>query len=321
MTAPRPLVIVVCGPTAVGKTALAVALAERFGGEILGADSRQVYRRMDVGTAKPTHDERARVPHHLVDVVDPEQDFDAGSFRRLAERALADIAARGRVALIVGGSGFYVRALTTGLPELPSPDPEVRAAVRAELAAHGAPWLHAKLASVDAPSAARLHPNDAVRVARAVEVHRQTGRPLSSFGTATPIASRVVRVLVDRGRAELDARIEARARAMWRGGFLEEVAALREAGIPPSAKALSALGYREVWEHLSRGGGASGARAEATLAAIVLATRQFTRRQRAWFRPAEDERILHPESDWDAIVGILEAALAPPDPRRAEDVA
>ncbi len=321
MSGTPSVAIVLCGPTAVGKTALAVELAERFGAEIVGADSRQVYRRMDVGTAKPTAGEQARARHHLVDVVEPDQDFDAGTFRRLAEVALADIASRGRPALIVGGSGFYVRALAAGLPDLPSPDPAIRAEVRAELEQRGGAALHEALRAIDPVSARRLHPNDVVRVLRALEVYRQTGRALSTFRALEPSRPRMVRVLIDRDRAELDARIEMRVRSMWTGGFLDEVAALGASGLGRDAKALNALGYREVWEHLASGGGARGERAEATIAAIALATRRFTRRQRAWFRPGAGERVHHPEADRDAIVRQVGDVLTGRDPRCAEDVA
>lgn len=302
-------VVVLCGPTAVGKTALAVALGGEVGGEVIGADSRQIYVGMDVGTAKPTAEERAAVPHHLVDVVDPSEDFDAGRFRALALKAIEDVRARGKVPLVVGGSGFYLRALLHGLPDLPEPDASIRAAVRDELERCGSAAMHAELARIDPVSATRLHPNDAVRIARALEVHRQTGRPLSSFASSRAVAGPVVRVVVDRPREELDRRIEERTRAMWSGGFVEEVRALWNRPRPPAAQALNALGYREILDHLERGARLDGEQAHETIARITLATRRFVRRQRAWFRPEGGIAAAHPERDVERILSRVQAAL------------
>lgn len=319
--ATAPLVVL-CGPTAVGKTALAVELAREFGGEVVGADSRQIYTGMDIGTAKPTAAERAAAPHHLIDVVDPSEDFDAGRFRALATRAIADIRAHGKVPMVVGGSGFYLRALLLGLPDLPEPDATIRAEVRAALLARGSVSLHAELGRLDAVTARRLHPNDAVRVARAIEVHRQTGRPLSSFTSAEPLSGAIVRIVLDRPREELDRRIEERTRAMWSGGFVEEVIALRSRRRPPAPQALNALGYREVLEHLERGAGLGGPEADSTIARIALATRRFVRRQRAWFRPRPGASAAHPERDVDVIrrwvADAIEGGCRESASRRAE---
>lgn len=301
MSTSRAPVVVLCGPTAVGKTALAVDLAREVGAEVVGADSRQIYRSMDVGTAKPTALERTAVPHHLIDVVDPSEEFDAGRYRTLAIAAIEEIRQRGRVPLVVGGSGFYLRALLAGLPDLPEPDATLRAQVRVELMARGSVALHGELERLDPSSARRLHPNDAVRVARAIEVHRQTGQPLSSFTATTPLVGRIVRVVLDRPREELDARVDARVHAMWSSGFVDEVAALKARARPPVAQALNALGYREILEHLDRGAALSGPEAEATIARIALATRQFVRRQRAWFRPEPGTDVAHPERDRERV--------------------
>lgn len=301
--------VVLCGPTAVGKTALAVALAREVDGEIVGADSRQIYAGMDVGTAKPTAHERAAVTHHLIDVVDPSEDFDAGRFRELAIRAIAEIRSRGKVPMVVGGSGFYLRALLEGLPDLPEPDPTIRTELRRELLARGPVALHAELGRLDPQSARRLHPHDAVRVTRALEVHRQTGRPLSAFARGKPLEGCIVRVVLDRPRDELERRIEERTRAMWSGGFVEEVVALRARRPTPAPQAFNALGYREILDHLERGAALGGPEAEATIARIALATRQFVRRQRAWFRPEPGSTAAHPERDVDGIRRRIVAAL------------
>lgn len=312
MSATAAPLVVLCGPTAVGKTALAVALARELGGEIVGADSRQIYLGMDVGTAKPTAAERAAVTHHLVDVVDPSEEFDVGRFRALALAAIAGIRARGKVPMVVGGSGFYLRALVDGLPDLPEPDPAIRAALRAELAARGAAALHDELSRVDPGSARRLHPNDSVRVMRALEVERQTGRPLGTFTRCEAYPGSIVRVLLDRPRAELDRRIEERTRAMWTGGFVDEVIAVRARPRPAAAQALNALGYREILGHLERGAPLAGPEADSTIASIALATRQFVRRQRAWFRPSTAVPAAHPEHDVDAIRRRIADALEAP---------
>ncbi len=309
MSATAAPLVVLCGPPAVGKTALAVAIARELGGEIVGADSRQIYRGMDVGTAKPTAAERAAVPHHLIDVVDPSEDFDVGRFRALALGAIDDVRARGKVPMVVGGSGFYLRALVAGLPDMPEPNPAVRAALRVELAERGAAALHEELRDVDPDSARRLHPNDAVRVTRALEVWRQSGRPLGTFSRCEPYPGRIVRVLLDRPRAELDRRIEERTRGMWTGGFVDEVRAMRARPRPAAAQALNALGYREILDHLDRGAPLAGPEADATIASIALATRQFVRRQRAWFRPDPGLPAAHPEHDLDAIRRRIAEAL------------
>ena len=273
--------LVVVGPTASGKTELAVSLAARFGGEVIGADSVQIYRGFDIGSGKPTAEERARAPHHLVDVADPLEAFDAQRFAELGDRAIAEVRARGRVPIVCGGTFLWVRALVMGLAPAPPADAEVRARHAALVEAEGRSGLHARLAAVDAASAARLAPNDYVRVSRALEIYEVSGRPQSAwfaehgFRTARHAARMVG---VSREREEIDRRIEARTRRWLESGWVEEVKRLRAEGYG-QARAMGAVGYRQVAEHLD--GKIPG---EALAGAIVRATRVFVRRQRTWLR-------------------------------------
>lgn len=282
----RARVVCLVGPTASGKTALALALGARAGGEVVSADSRQVYRGMDVGTAKPSREERALVPHHAIDVVEPTESFDVARFRGVADAAIADVVARGRAPLVVGGTGLWVRVVCRGLCPAPPRAPHVRTALRAIAARAGVPELHRLLTVVDPVLAARVHPNDPVRCERGLEVALASGRRLSAWQDAHRFAEAPYDALV-LGLAVapdvLAARIAARANAMLAAGFLDEVRALRARGVPDAAPAWNAVGYRELRAHLD---GAMGL-ADAT-AALVRATTRFARRQRTWFRAEPD---------------------------------
>jgi len=279
---PPPLWVVV-GPTASGKTELAVTLAERDGGEIISADSVQVYRHFTVGTGKPTADERSRAAHHLVDIVDPLEPIDAAGWAALAVRAIDDVRARGREPIVCGGTFLWVRALLFGLAPAPPGDAKARERHRALADAEGRPAVHAALAAVDPESAARLAPNDFVRVSRALEVFELTGTPLSRFqeGHGFREPRYVARLVgVRREPAELDRRIEARVRAMLAAGWVDEVRALRERGFG-AARAMGSVGYRQIDAAL---GGAEPIEAASLLDPIRRATRVFARRQRTWLR-------------------------------------
>jgi tRNA dimethylallyltransferase len=280
---PADLVAIV-GPTASGKTSLAVALAERLGGEIVSADSVQIYRRFDIGSGKPSADERARAPHHLVDVVDPLDPIDAAVWARMAEAAIADVRARGRVPIVCGGTFLWVKALLFGLAEAPSADAETRERHRAIAERDGRPALHERLREVDAETAARLHPNDFVRVSRALEVLELTGKPMSAWqrdhGFARPRhRARLVAIACE--PAALTERIAARARAWLAGGWREEVEALLAAGFG-EARAMASVGYAQVRSVL-----AGEAPADDLEGAVVRATRVFARRQRTWLNHAD----------------------------------
>ncbi|MGK4009084.1 tRNA (adenosine(37)-N6)-dimethylallyltransferase MiaA [Sorangium sp. So ce1036] len=279
--------IVVVGPTASGKTELAIRLAERFGGEVVSADSVQIYREFDLGSGKPTPAERARAPHHLVDAADPLEAIDAARFAELADAAIADIRGRGRVPIVCGGTFLWVKALVFGLSPAPPADPGVRARHRAIIEAEGRAALHARLAEVDPESAARLAPNDAVRVSRALEIFERSGRPQSAWHAEHGFRERRYAarlVAVHRDRVELDRRIEARIAGWLEQGWVDEVRALLGRGYG-DARAMGSVGYKQVREHLE------GRLPAAELAgSIVRATRVFVRRQRTWLR---DQAIAH----------------------------
>lgn len=278
----RPRLVVLCGPTAAGKTAAALDLARRFPIEVVSADSRQVYRLMDIGTAKPTQGERDSVPHHLLDVAWPDEKFDAARFAELAETAIAGIYRHSRVPVVVGGTGLYLRALTGGLAALPPPDLDLRAQLQDQLAAKGSAAMHRELASVDPASAHLLHGNDAVRIVRAMEVYLQTGRSLSAWQREHGFRDnryRVLKIGLAPSRLELYQRIDRRAEAMFAEGLVEEAAALLAAGYPAELKAMQTIGYREAVQLLQGKRSAGEA-----LAAVQTATRRYAKRQLTWFR-------------------------------------
>ena len=298
------MTIVLTGPTASGKSALALELALRLGGEIVSADSAQVYRGMDVGTAKPDAATRARVPHHLLDLVEPTESYSAARFAADARAAIAAIRARGRVPIVAGGTMLYVKALLEGLSSLPPADPAVRAAIDAEAAARGWPAMHAELARVDPVTAARLEPGDAQRIQRALEVHRLTGEPLSARQgrrAAGPALDATVIALMPGDRARLHRDIAARFDAMLAAGLVDELAALRRRHtLDPAMPSMRCVGYRQAWAFLD------GAIDRATLREQgIAATRQLARRQLTWLRAGPAEGALDPYAP-----GLADAALA-----------
>ncbi len=276
------------GPTASGKTAVALELSRRFPAEIVSVDSAQVYRGMDVGTAKPAREERERVAHHLIDIVDPDEPYSAGRFRDEALRLIAEIGARGRIPILAGGTMLYFRTLTRGLADLPGAQPEIRREIGARAAKSGWPALHAELAKVDPATAARLEPTDAQRIQRALEVHRLTGRPLSELhaegAAAAPRIDALKISLEPSDRAVLHERIEKRFRAMLAAGLVEELVALRQRHpLDDKMPSMRAVGYRQAWDTLE--GRAPGATLEAR---GIAATRQLAKRQLTWLRAMDD---------------------------------
>ncbi len=277
----RRTVMAVVGPTAVGKTGVAVRVARELGGEIVSADSRQIYRGMDIGTAKPDPAATRPAPHHLIDIVEPSERYDAARFAADAETAIADIVERGREPLVVGGTGFYLTSLFEGLFEGPGRDPEVRARLEEEAERVGSPALHERLARVDPATARRLHPNDAVRIVRALEVFEVTGRQLSSWHEDSPRDTRFDAwyTLLTMDRERLYERIEDRVDGMVEAGLLEEVEGLVRSGrLAEGMPAADALGYRELLPVV---------RGEAELADAVQLikrnTRRYAKRQMTWF--------------------------------------
>ena len=280
----EPLMVLV-GPTAVGKTSLAVQICQRFEAEIINADSVQVYRGLDIGSAKPTADELAAAKHHLVDVVDASQDFDAARFAGLAEQAINDIQSRGKRVLVAGGTGLYIKALLFGLAPLPSVDEKLRRQLSDEWQCLGPAAMHARLAQLDAESAGRLHPNDRQRVLRALEVCLQTGEPLSERQKKHAFASprhQHFTLGLTRPKAELDARIAERCHAMWEQGLADEVRGLLKRGVPSESKSLGSLGYAQALRYLH----GELSREEAT-AEMIARTKAYAKRQLTWFRGME----------------------------------
>lgn len=277
----KPFVVVISGPTACGKTALALELAEIFPVEVISADSRQVYRGMDIGTAKPTPEELHRVRHHLVNVVDPDEQYTAADFAAAGRATVYDVLRRGRIPLVVGGTGLYIRALTEGLVDAPGGKEELRRKLWQMERDQGEGTLHRLLLHQDPVSAARIHPRNLVRIVRALEVFAITGRPISELHSAhafadAPFATLKIGLFTE--REELFRRIDRRTEMMVQGGLLQEVSALLEKGYSPRLKALQTIGYREVVQHLA------GQLSETEAVALIQReTRRYAKRQITWF--------------------------------------
>jgi tRNA dimethylallyltransferase len=299
-------VLVVAGPTATGKTELAIALARVLDAEIVSADSRQIYRGMDIGTAKPSRGQLEEIPHHLIDVVDPDEDFDVARWRAAALSALATIARAGRRAIVCGGTGLYLRSLLRGLFDGPAADQPLRGRLLAAEAAQPGS-LHARLASVDPESAARIHANDLVRTVRAIEVLELTGKPMSRWQREHALAERPfehLSVFIDVSAGDHAVIIDRRSRAMVEAGIVEETAALHER-FGRDRKAFDAIGYRETAACLD------GELSRSELArAIAAATRRCAKRQRTWLRGQLDAVAVAP-GDLDAALRLAERLFSP----------
>jgi len=300
---PPPFVAVLAGPTASGKTRLGMEASLRAGGEIVNADSQQVYRGLDVGTAKPTAEERATVPHHLLDVADPGEGMDAARWAALADAAIADIVSRGRLPVVVGGTGLYIRALLHGVVDAPGRDPALRTQLEEEASLHGRPALHRRLASVDPGAAARIRENDLVRIVRALEI-AAGGRTQSELFEAHRFASHRYRyrlIALDVPRDELHRRIQARALAMARGGIVDEARRLVDrfgADLPRLP-----IGYEDAIA-CARGEIGEGELADR----IALLHRRYARRQVVWLRREQDVEWLGPAVDVDEVVRAWRSA-------------
>jgi len=309
----RPPVVVVTGPTASGKTALAIELALRIGGEIVNADSMQVYRFLDIGTAKPSLEDRARVPHHLLDVVTPDVPYNAARFRDEARAAASDIHARGKKVVLAGGTGLYIRVFLEGIVGDAAPDPELRERLEREHAravtAGDPSRLHRRLAEADPAAAERIHPNDLRRTIRALEIEQAGQRPSEKRGRHA-FADRPYRALhlvIDPGREVLNERIDRRCEAMIEAGLLREVRDLRARGYGPELPPLQAIGYRHM---------AAVVDGRSTLAIALEAmqrdTRRFARRQRTWLRGVREAEWFDP-AEREAIHACVDAFLAEKD--------
>ena len=289
----RPRIIFIVGPTGVGKTDVALGLASRLDAEIISADSMQVYRYMDIGTAKPTPLQRRQRPHHLLDVVDPDGDFNAALFREHALAAMEGIRARGRNVLVAGGTGLYVKALAQGLFKGPPRDADLRAGLEQIIAEHGSECLFERLRRVDPDTAKRIHRRDKTRIVRALEVFHGTGKPLSQWQREHGFDDRSLEVLgvgLERPRSELYERIDGRCREMMEAGLLGEVESLLDRGYGPGLRSMQSVGYRQatqcVTNRLSR---------EDALVSMQQATRRLAKRQLTWFRADPELHWLHPD--------------------------
>lgn len=305
MSEPRLPVLVLMGPTASGKTGLSLGLATRIPLEIISVDSAQVYRGMDIGTAKPSAEIRARIPHHLVDILDPVDVYSAARFAEDARTLIAQIRGRGRIPLLVGGTMLYFRALLHGLSDLPSADSELRQRLEAEARLHGWPALHERLRLRDPATAQRLHPNDQQRIQRALEILELTGvapselrSPPQRVGIAGPLHRFA---LMPPDRAVLHARIQQRLDEMMARGFLDEVRRLRARGdLRADLPSMRAVGYRQLWEHLD------GRRSlDDAVRGAAAATRQYAKRQLTWLRAERELQVLDPD-DPQALEKLLE---------------
>ena len=283
----KPPLIAVIGPTATGKTHLGVRLAQELDGEIINADALQVYRRLEIGTDKPPLELRRAVPHHLIDILDPEEPYSAGEFSRRARPLIAEIRARGRTPILVGGSGLYLRAVLEGLSPIPQTEPEVREALEARCRSEGLVSLYQELLKVDPSTARRLAPGDRQRILRALEVVRSSGRPLSDWIADRPLGGErlnAVKLGLTLPRSILYDRIASRVTDMLERGWVEEVKALLQGGVDPGSPAFQAIGYRQLARHV-QGGWSLQAAGDDT----IRATRRYAKRQMTWFR--REERV------------------------------
>jgi tRNA dimethylallyltransferase len=298
--------VALLGPTASGKSSAALQLAEQLPLEIVSVDSAQVYRGMDVGTAKPSAAERARVPHHLIDLLEPANPYCAAWFVQDARAAITAIRARGRLPLLVGGTMLYAKALREGLAELPPADAEVRERLAQQAQQEGWPALHARLQKFDPRTAARLTPQDSQRIQRALEVLELTGEPLSNLleAAATDPTPLLTIAWMPEDRARLHLRIEQRFESMLAAGFLDEVRALRARGdLNANLPSMRSVGYRQAWEHLE-----GGTSFDQFRAAAIAASRQFAKRQITWLRAMPDAVVIDPLRANS--IEVLRAAIA-----------
>jgi tRNA dimethylallyltransferase len=281
-------VLVILGPTCVGKTQLSLKLADIFKGEIVSFDSRQIYQWMDIGTAKPTKEERERIPHHLVDVVCPDDRFTAADYGKNAREVIRQITAQGRTPIAVGGSGLYLKALEEGFFEGPKADEDLRRRLEEEAQEFGEPHLFDKLKQIDPEAAKKIHPNDLVRIIRALEVHELTGKTISACqreGVYQPFPVNFVKIGLNIERAKLYQRIDLRVEQMIADGLLDEVKKLKERGYTPKLKALKSVGYQELFGYLGGKIDLPGA-----IENIKLNTRHYAKRQLTWFK--KDNQIV-----------------------------
>ena len=281
-------VLVILGPTCVGKTQVSLKLADIFKGEIVSFDSRQIYKFMDIGTAKPTREEREKIPHHMIDLISPDEKFTAADYGKEAREIIRQIVKRNKQPIAVGGSGLYLKALIRGFFAGPKADEKIREKLEREAQEFGEPYLFSRLKEVDPPAAERIHPNDLVRIIRALEVYELTGKPISIWqlkGDYEPFPMQFVKIGLNLERRKLYQRINLRVDEMISKGFLNEVKKLKEKGFTPKLKALRSVGYQELFDHLEE-----KLNLQEAIEKIKLNTRHYAKRQLTWFR--KDEEIM-----------------------------
>ncbi len=311
LTGERPPLIIILGPTGVGKTRLALELAQRFNGEIVGADSRQVYRYMDIGTAKPTAAQQARVPHHLIDIALPDYNLSLAEYQDAAYQAIDRLHGRGKLPFLVGGSGQYTSAVEEGwgIPRVAT-NPALRAELEAYAAQHSPAALHERLRQVDPVAADKIHPNNSRRVIRALEVHTLTGQAISVLQVKRPPPYRILRLGLQLPRAILYPQVDERVEAMVAAGFVDEVRRLLDMGYNRTTPAMSGLGYLEIAAHLL-----DGLPLPEAIQRAKFSTHNFIRRQDVWFRGHDNGILWHnvAETPADALTALLRQWLAQGD--------
>jgi tRNA dimethylallyltransferase len=298
----KPEIVLVVGPTAVGKSKIALELAQEIGGEIINADSQQVYRYMDIGTEKPSKAEQEMVRHHIIDVVNPDQEFNAAIFCRLAAASITDIESRGSNAIVCGGTGLYIKALTRGLFVGPAQDARIRASLKEELETHGLNFLYNRLVNVDPAATSRIHPNDQQRIMRALEVYELTGKPMSEWQEAHGFGDQPYDTLtigLDRERTELYERINHRCDKMIKAGLLDEVTGLVEKGYGLDLRPLKSVGYRHMGLVLK-----GEMSLDEALELMKRDTRRLAKRQLTWFRGVNEIHWYHPNDKAEIIAAV-----------------
>ena len=302
----KPKVIIICGPTGIGKTTVGIKLAEKFGGEIVGADSMQIYRHMDIGTAKPTREERRKVSHHMVDIVDPDEDFDAVQFSERARATIVELNRQGRLSFVVGGTGLYIKALLHGFFQSEPVDPKIRNRLKQELEQSGSGFLYERLVQLDPVTAGRLHPNDSYRILRALETIASSGKSISKHHLdhgfdEDPFHALRIGLRID--RAKLYARIDQRVEAMIQAGLIEEVTKLLAMGYSAGLKPMQSIGYRHVIGFLE-----GSLPWDECLRTLKRDTRRFAKRQFTWFG-ADPQIIWYEPDQLNEIIRLVEGFL------------
>jgi tRNA dimethylallyltransferase len=302
LTAEKPNITVICGPTGIGKTSTAIETAEAFGGQIISADSMQIYRHMDIGTAKPTPAERDRITHHLIDIVDPDEPFDAFQFSKAAHDKIFELHSHGTIPFVVGGTGLYIKALIDGLFRAQPVDPAVRKRIKAEAASKGPVLLHRRLKKIDRATAEKIHPNDIYRITRALEIFETTGQTISKHHQDHrfhDLSFRVLKIGLNMDRKALYRRIDRRVDDMIKAGWVEEVKGLLEKGYSADLKSMQAIGYRHIVQYLK----GRWLWAE-TLRTLKRDTRRYAKRQLTWFRADPEIMWKEPKEIKDILASV-----------------